>query len=161
MPKQILSPQTCAECRLCCVFDCYDVWNTPVIAPELRNKIQKILPDAEFLSAGAESYRFRMHPESNSFACPLLNPEKGCLLGDEKPFDCRIFPFRLMHLDDSIVIAVSPLCDALTQYSLKTLLDFVKAELAETVFAYAEQHPDAVHVYDPLYPVLLWKPMKF
>ncbi|MBR0484648.1 MAG: hypothetical protein IJJ69_07740 [Oscillospiraceae bacterium] len=161
MLKQILSSQTCAECRQCCIFDCYDVWNTPVIVPELRMKIQKILPDAEFVSAGTASYRFRLCPDGDSFACPLLHPETGCLLGEEKPFDCQIFPFRMMHLQDSIVIAVSPLCDALTQYSLKTLLDFVKTELAEKLFIYAEQHPDVVHVYDPLYPVLLWKPVKF
>ncbi len=131
--------------------------------PEIRQKIQAVLPDAEFVSAGTESYLFRIvpRPDQDFFPCPMLNPDSGCLLGEDKPFDCQIFPFRMMQIQNQTVIAVSPLCDAVMQYSMKALLEFVKSELAETLFAYADRHPDVVHVYDPFYPVLLWKPQKF
>ena len=161
MLTKLLSRCTCAECQQCCIFDSYDIWNTPVLVPEIRNKIRQILPEMEFISTGTESYLFKIHTEAESFSCPLLSTEQGCLLGEDKPFDCQIFPLRMMHLDSSIVIAVSPLCDAVMQHSMKTLLNFLKQELAETLFAYAEQHPDVIHVYDPFYPVLLWKPQKF
>ena len=31
MLRNILSPETCAKCRICCIFDKYDVWETPVV----------------------------------------------------------------------------------------------------------------------------------
>ena len=39
MLRNILSPETCAKCRICCIFDKYDVWETPVVSAELYEKI--------------------------------------------------------------------------------------------------------------------------
>ena len=163
MLTKLLSRKTCAECRLCCVFESYDIWNTPLLTPEIRDKAKRILPDAQFLPKGENSYIFRIVPERNQefFSCPLLDPQKGCMLDTEKPFTCQIWPFCIMELKGRQLISVAPFCEAVMQYSMGTLLKFLKSELAEKIFAYAEQYPDIVQPYDDLYPVLLWKPNQF
>ena len=90
MLTKLLDRSTCAQCRLCCVFDRYDVWETPVLSEEICRKILTLLPEAEFISKGQESFIFRVREldENDLFTCPLLDPQKGCRLGTEKPFDC-------------------------------------------------------------------------
>ncbi|MCR5717486.1 MAG: YkgJ family cysteine cluster protein [Oscillospiraceae bacterium] len=163
MLTKLLCRKTCAQCRLCCVFDSYDFRETPVFDRRMRDRIASLLPDAAVVSAGTDSFRFRLTvtDDEGGCACPLLDPENGCMLGEDKPFVCRLFPFRVMHLNGRRVIAVSPLCDALTEKPLAVLLRFVRDELADPVFAYAAAHPDEVQPYDALCPVLLWEPQTF
>lgn len=163
MLTKLLQRETCAGCRLCCIFDRYDVWETPVFSEEKRRKVLELLPDAEFISKGRESYIFRVREldENDLFTCPLLDPTKGCMLGTEKPFDCAIWPFRIMDVNGRQAITIAPICDAMTAQPLGTLLSFLKEELADTIFAYAAEHPDVVQPYDDLYPILLWKPRNF
>ncbi|MDE5565032.1 MAG: hypothetical protein K2I93_07735 [Oscillospiraceae bacterium] len=158
----LLSRQTCAMCRKCCVFGRYDVLNTPVLNSEVRQKTERLLPEARFLSKGEASWLFRMEVprEDGMFTCPLLHSENGCMLGDEKPFTCRIWPVQIMDVNGRLAITVSPLCEAIAALPLGTLLRFVKTQLAEEIFSYADAHPDEVQSYDGLSPVLVWKPQK-
>lgn len=162
MLTKLLSRETCAQCRLCCVFDRYDVWETPVLSKEIRQKILALLPETEFVSKGQESYLFRVRTldENDLFTCPLLDPAKGCMLGTEKPFDCQIWPFRIMDVGGRQAITIAPICEAMTAQPVGTLLSFLKEGLADTIFAYAAAHPDVVQPYDDLYPILMWKPRK-
>ena len=159
MLTKLLSRETCADCQLCCVFDRYDIWETPVLSPEIREKAAALLPDAEFIRKGEESYLFRIREldHEDLFACPLLDQSTGCMLGEEKPFDCQIWPFRIMELDGRQTITIAPICQAMTALSIGTLLDFLRESLAETIFSYAQQHPDVIKPYDTMYPILLWK----
>ena len=50
MLKNILSKESCASCRLCCVFDRYDVWETPVFTEYICERIRYAKPDAEFVA---------------------------------------------------------------------------------------------------------------
>ncbi len=160
MLTKLLSRATCAECRLCCIFDRYSIWETPVISPELRRKIETLLPDAEFISKGEESYIFRIREleENDLFTCPMLDPAKGCLLGTEKPFDCQIYPFQVTEIDNRQAIILSTLCETVAELSVNVLMKFLKEGTAEIIFSYAEQHPDVIRPYDNMSPVLLWKP---
>ena len=98
MLRNILSPETCAKCRMCCIFDKYDVWETPVVSAELYEKIHAARPELKFVSKGdSGAYIFNMEEtwdsERELFICPALDPDKGCTLGDNKPFDCKIWPY--------------------------------------------------------------------
>ncbi len=163
MLTKLLSRETCADCRLCCIFDRYDVWETPILSQEMRQRIQEMLPDVEFISKGQESYIFRVREldENDLFTCPLLDPAKGCRLGTEKPFDCQIWPFRIMNVNGRRAITIAPICEAMAAQPIGTLLKFLREELAETIFAYSAAHPDVVQPYDDLYPILLWEPQTF
>ncbi len=156
--KKILSGKACAECRLCCIFDRYEVWETPVFTQEIRDRISKAVPSAKFIPKdGGFIFRVEEFGPDGLFTCPALT-EKGCMLGDDKPFDCRIWPYRIMNVGGRRAITIASLCGELYNRPLSQLVDFLKEGLAEKIFAYAEAHPEIVKPYYEGYPVLLFQP---
>lgn len=155
MLKKILSGESCANCRLCCVFDRYDVWETPVFTEDIKNKILEKAPDTQFLPVeGGYIFKVSEFDDEGLFSCPALT-ENGCMLGDEKPFDCRIWPYRIMNVGGRRVITIASICDELYNRPLSQLVDFLKEGLGEKIFAYADAHPEIVKPYYEGYPVLM------
>ena len=88
MLKKILSPQTCAKCRVCCVFDRSDIWEIPVISDELKSKLSG---KAEFVERdGVCTFAMPFKDGEELVSCPMLTGS-GCALGDDKPFDCKVW----------------------------------------------------------------------
>ncbi len=157
MLKKILSGESCAQCRLCCVFDRYDVWETPVFTEDIKNKILENAPDTQFLPVdGGYIFKVREFDDEGLFSCPALT-EKGCILGDEKPFDCRIWPYRIMNIGGRRAITIASICDELYNRPLSQLVDFLKEGLGDEIFAYADVHPEIVKPYYEGYPVLMFE----
>lgn len=155
MLKKILDKKTCAECKLCCIFDRYDIWETPVFDEDTRNKLESIA-DAEFIQKdGGYIFKAEKFDDEGLFTCPALDPKKGCILGDEKPFDCRIWPYRIMKIGDKRVISIASICEAMYNKPLSELVGFLKDGLADKIFSYADSHPEIVKPYDTSYPILL------
>lgn len=160
MLKKILKGSSCAECRLCCIFDRYDVWETPVFTPEIRDKILEVKPATKFISKD-NGYIFRVEEFSDEglFSCPALT-ENGCILSDGKPFDCRIWPYRIMNISGRRAITIASICDELYNRPLSQLVDFLKEGLADEIFRYADSHPEIVKPYYEGYPVLMFETKK-
>lgn len=157
MLKNILSPSSCAECRLCCIFDRYDVWETPVFTAEIRDRIIAARPGTEFVTKdGGYIFKVTEFNEEQLFSCPALT-ENGCMLGDDKPFDCRIWPYRIMEVGGRRAITIASICDEMYHRPLSQLVDFLKNGLADEIFAYADLHPEIVKPYYEGYPVLLFE----
>lgn len=157
MLKKILSGESCANCRLCCVFDRYDVWETPVFTEDIKNKILEKAPDTQFLPVeGGYIFKVSEFDDEGLFSCPALT-EKGCMLGDEKPFDCRIWPYRIMNIGGRRAITIASICDELYNRPLSQLVDFLKEGLGEKIFSYADAHPEIVKPYYEGYPVLMFE----
>ena len=52
--------------------------------------------------------------ENEEVPCFFLDPDKGCTLSyEDKPFDCKIWPLRIMKKDDEYVIALTPTCPSI------------------------------------------------
>lgn len=155
MLKEILSGDTCAKCRMCCVFDRYDIWETPVFDENSRNLVMKYDHEAKFARKG-RGFVLNVGEitDGELYNCPALT-ENGCVLGDNKPFDCRIWPFRIMERDGKRVIAVSTLCEEIHNRDHEELKTFLKKGLAAEIFAYADKNPEAVKPYYDNYTVIL------
>ncbi len=157
MLKKILDNRTCAECKLCCIFDRYDIWETPVFDEHAKNKLES-LADVEFVQKdGGYIFKAEKFDDEGLFTCPALDSEKGCMLGDEKPFDCRIWPYRIMQIGDKRAITIAGICDSMYNKPLSELVGFLKKGLADTIFRYADSHPEIVKPYDNSYPVLMFE----
>lgn len=154
MLTEILSRETCAGCKICCTFDNYDIWETPVVSGELKEKILKLKPEQKFIHKD-NSYLFRMEKADDQplFLCPMLG-EKGCILGNDKPFDCRIWPFRIMNLNGNRVITLSPVCPSIYKKPIGELVNFLNKGLAKQIFKEAAINPDIVKKYIEGYPIL-------
>lgn len=147
MLKGLLSPEECAECRLCCSFEGYDLFNTPTVTEAAAKHIREKLPGQGFVKVG-ESFLMKMsyEPESELYPCPLLDKRKGCIMGDRKPFECRIWPFRVMRRGERLVIVLSPICPKVREKP-EELVRRKAEELAEEIFAEAESCPELVKPY--------------
>ena len=157
MLKKILSGESCAKCRLCCIFDRYEVWETPVFTEEIRRRIEEARPGNRFISKdGGYIFRVEELKADELFSCPALT-DKGCMLGDDKPFDCRIWPYRIMEVGGRRAITLASICGELYNRPLSQLVGFLKEGLADEIFAYADQHPEIVKPYYEGYPVLLFE----
>ncbi len=138
MLKNILSGESCAKCRLCCIFDKYDIWETPTVSDELFEKIGSKFPDGEL------------------FHCPLLDKKSGCKLGDDKPFDCKIWPYRIMEFGGKRVITIASICPEMYKKPLSALVaELEENDLAKKIFHEADIHPEIVKPYQKGYPILL------
>ncbi len=153
MLESILSPRSCRNCRVCCGFTREDIWEIPLIYKENRTSVEKML-GVGLVPRGKE-FVFDMDFNSNGVSyCPALS-ENGCTLGELKPFDCAVWPFRVNALGDMRVITVSPVCETVFSLPLKTLSDFVRKDgFAEKMFTEAHMHPDIVKPYIGGYPIL-------
>lgn len=155
MLKNILSGKECAECRICCVFDRYDLWETPVISEDLKKEINDIYPNQQFIKKES-SFLFKMEEQEDElYYCPMLDKSKGCVLGELKPFDCRIWPYRIMNFEGRRVISIASICPSLYNKPLSILVDELqKNGLAGIVLDYAGKNPDIVKDYQKGYPIL-------
>lgn len=155
MLKNILSPADCADCRICCVFDRYDLWETPTIPSEMKESLEELNPSLKFIKKG-KSYIFRMSPDDEGlYYCPMLT-ETGCSLRDSKPFECKIWPYRIMNFNGSLVIGVASICPTMYNKRLSELVRELKENnLAERIFEAAKKCPDMIKPYSESYPILL------
>lgn len=157
MLKKILKGSSCASCRLCCIFDRYDIWETPVFTSEIRDRILSAKPETEFVPKdGGYIFMVEKFSDEGLFSCPALT-ENGCMLGDDKPFDCRIWPYRIMEISGRRAITIASICDELYNRPLSQLVEFLKCGLADEIFRYADTHSEIVKPYYEGYPVLLFE----
>ncbi len=153
MLKKILGSDSCKSCRVCCGFDENDKWEIPLIFSELRDKVEDRL-GSRLIPRGNE-YVFDMEFDGDKVIyCPALG-ENGCTLGELKPFDCLIWPFRVNRLGEYKVITVSPVCKSVSSLPLERLTRFVSEDgFARKLFDAADKHPDMVKPYINGYPIL-------
>lgn len=173
MLSSILSKNTCAACKFCCSFRRQSLWETPLFPPEIAEKLQKtneygvtgeFAPASDAARDAHESqnaYRlvlennYRTDDPEEEVPCTFLDPERGCLLKPEdKPFDCSIWPLRIMDKDGELVIALTPTCPAIGAVPNQALIDLVKNGLGEQIFEYAKTHPYIVKEYREGFPVV-------
>jgi len=127
MLQQILTKQNCAECKGCCFFDSDDCWELP-----------------QSVTA--------MTKDGGGLVCEHLTPD-GCGLGDAKPAECALYPFRVMRLGDYRLIALSCYCEAVARLPLADIKRFVENKQGE-ILALADDNPEIVKEYNSEYIIL-------
>lgn len=154
MFKKILTAKDCADCRLCCTFERYELVDTPVITCEMKARLAEHYPQLRFISHG-ENHLFRMEQDERElFVCPMLT-EHGCTLGGDKPFECEMWPFRAMDMDGKTVIVIDPLCKPAYNKPLSIIMEELENDgLADRIFEAAKKYPELVHPFRKGYPVL-------
>lgn len=166
MLSEILKKEDCAACRFCCSFRRQSLWETPVFTSENIEAIEADLKkDASVLqSFSFENNTYARYDLSDNYKtvdseeeapCPYLY-ENGCILdANEKPWDCKIWPLRVMKKDDaSIVIALTPTCPSVNKIDVNKVQEFVNNKLADSLFEYALNHSYLIKDYHEGFPIL-------
>ncbi|MCL2018660.1 MAG: hypothetical protein FWG70_02780 [Oscillospiraceae bacterium] len=150
MLDRLLSENDCAECKLCCNFYEGEFWEVPVIDDDLA---QLISGKYDFNLIGDNRVFKLNRDEKGLYFCPALD-KNGCKLGDDRPFDCKLWPFRAMKLGEFIVITVSPLCKKVGEKTLCELSEFVGSQLTDKIKARVLKYPAHIKDYVHSYPIL-------
>lgn len=157
MLTEILSRESCAECKVCCVFDKEDCWEMPLIKSDLAAAVEKDHPNVKMRKTGVCSVFEPDFEEDGLARCPMLT-EKGCKLGDNKPFDCRIWPFRIMKRDKLLMLTLSPVCETVSKLPVSRISEFAE-KISDKIFEEAKGNPEMIKDYIDGYPVFAVREM--
>lgn len=158
MLSRVLSRSSCAACKFCCSFRRQSLWETPLFPPEVVEKLSK--PNeygvvGEFRDGQIVLGGYKTADPEEEVPCTFLNPERGCILKPEdKPFDCSIWPLRIMRKDGELVIALTPTCPSVGVLPSKALVDLVQDGLGDKIFEYAKTHPEIIKEYRVGFPII-------
>jgi hypothetical protein len=161
MLGKVLKKETCAECRFCCSFRRCSLWETPLFPMETVEKLEnKKFVRQTFNGATCGqmdlNYKYKTDDPQEEASCEFLDPLRGCALSaDDKPFDCKIWPLRIMREDGRLVIGLTPTCPAINEVGEQTMRELVQSGLGITIRDYALAHPFIVKDYKDGFPVLM------
>ena len=163
MLSSILKKSDCASCKFCCSFRRQSLWETPVFSKEVTEQLQKLFPEAHFRAVGKSSMTidlsmlYKTDNPDEEVPCPFLDTTKGCLLPPElKPFDCSIWPFRAVRVDDKKVsVALTPTCPAINKVPREKIIELLDSGLGKKILDYAESNPDIIKENSEFFLVLL------
>lgn len=202
MLSSILSKSDCAACKFCCSFRRQSLWETPVFYEEDISKIQKLFPEVRFRELKAEADnsnavetgisnskvytfdiydKYKTNSREEEAPCPFLDTEKGCKLPQElKPFDCKIWPLRVVRLpeDDGLAeiskspaafaassaeissrlaVVLTPTCPAINKIPFEKVQALSEGGLGKTILEYAATHPQMIKEYSEFLSKIVYK----
>ncbi len=158
MLSRVLSKQSCAACKFCCSFRRQSLWETPLFPPEVVEKLSK--PNeygvvGEFRNGQIVLGGYRTDDPEEEVPCTFLDPHKGCILkAEDKPFDCSIWPLRVMNKGGELVIALTPTCPTIGATPRSELVELVKNGLGAKIFEYVKTHPYIIKEYREGFPII-------
>ncbi len=153
MLSKILSNETCGKCKGCCYFDKDDLWEVPLLTPETADIIEKNYPETKLIkNKSLMSFDVPELSGDEMFVCPMLT-DKGCILKDDKPFDCKIWPFRIMYDENkNVSIAVSAYCKPVSSMPKEKLKDFlISSGLIDKIKKYYLEYPESIKKFSKDY----------
>ena len=158
MLESILSPSECAECKFCCSFRHKNALATPLFDAELLERLKALCPPAKFVKVddvmSTIDIEERYVTDSPDEEAPCwFNDGKGCILGEEKPFDCATWPLRVMRKDGRLVIALSLGCRTVCSKPVVEVMELAE-KLSGAMLDYAKKCTAYIKDYREGYPIL-------
>ena len=158
MLTQFFTPQQCAECKLCCNFRRSSAWETPALPAPLAEELRAAGVPIEQRADGSCSFRltYLSADPAETANCPMLDTCRGCTLPREKrPFECRIWPLRLMRTDSGhLVLGLYRGCPALSPSVRRQITAYATDDLLPTLLSHAKLHPHSVRPLDAAYDII-------
>ena len=113
---------------------------------DILHKFLLIIPSTAYCTQDSEE----------EAACDYLDAHKGCILTQEdKPFDCKIWPLRIMRKGDRLVIALTPTCPSIGREPSEELKELVNNGLGEVIYNYAKENPFIIKEYKEGFPIIM------
>ncbi len=157
MLTNIISSADCASCKLCCNFLRSSAWETPALDKELVFLLQEEgIPLVQRPDGSTSFYlHYCSESENETALCPMLSPLTGCSLPRRmRPFECRIWPLRLMKQSGHLVIGLYKYCPALDEERRLALVELACTKLLPYLLEYAQKHPLSVRDVNPNYDTI-------
>jgi Fe-S-cluster containining protein len=157
-----LKKSDCASCKFCCSFRRQSLWETPVFSKEVAEQLKAAFPDAKFRRVGKSSMTidleklYKTNNPEEEVPCPFLDSKKGCCLPpDLKPFDCSIWPFRAVRINqEKVSVALTPTCPSVNKVPREKIMELLNDGLGKKILDYARENPDIIKENSEFFLVL-------
>ncbi len=150
MLKSILSKEACAKCRICCSFVEADVWE----APAFNEREYGIIVNNERIDSNAfkkigNEYKaiYEFKDEKEILLCPCLDEKNGCMIEDDKPFECKIWPIRVFKVDGELRLGVCKSCPELLEETNRKLEILMNEGFRDKVIEEVKKNPSIISEY--------------
>ncbi len=152
MLKKILKRETCAQCRICCVYDDSDVWDAPGFTEE-EYKENKDKTEASFSQRDDGLYYLQMEKDSEGiYTCPCLS-DRGCTLGDSRPLRCSLWPLYIINTEHGLGFALSPVCPEVWKLGSEEIFEAIR-DIIPSLIKTAREYPALIENLSPEYRMI-------
>ena len=159
----LLSPKDCAQCKFCCSCRRSSLWENVIFDDELYSRVKEEYPEAKFMEIPLGSRVSHMLDFSGLYKTDDPDEEAlcffnrdGCLLGADKPFECAIWPLRVMDRDGTLTLGYCLDCPIFAAIDPDRIMQFIREEkLDEMIFDYTAKHPETIKSFRGHYQVLM------
>ena len=155
----LLTPEDCAKCQFCCSFRRCSLWETPIFSPDEIDKLQSKYAGVKFKKVKDDAYmidvddRYKTDDSEEEVFC-AFNKGKGCIMNEDKKFECSAWPFRVMRKDGELVIAYCKDCRVFAKKSLEEIQSVLDNGLDGKLADYAKKFPAYIRDYRENYRVM-------
>lgn len=146
MLESILKQSDCSSCKLCCKFQEDELIDAPTFTIEEVIKAKSLCNQVQFHERDGIN-QIILLPYQDKYICPLLSPT-GCLMGEERPFDCKSWPFYLMKQNNRFLIALSKECPVVARKSIIDILSCLSSEFISQCETIISRYPAMVTEYN-------------
>ena len=159
MLSKILSSKECASCRNCCIFHEESRWEAPVASGEQAEKIKKALHNDQAVSLSHNRYLLQTvqrdsipYDGAEPYRCAALDETSGCrLASDEKPFDCSLWPLRIMRKNNKLFITIAKGCSSVDDAFIQKVKLLLQEGLQQKILNEINKNPDIIKECAPNY----------
>ncbi len=120
MQFEFLDPAFCLKCKGCCRFINKDSIFRPSVSKDfaIKHNIQR-----------DNLKKIKLIKEKNLFYCPFLELKTNkCKIYDERPLDCRLYPFLLLDIENKVYLGIDENC-----LFYKERKNFLESKIEEAV----------------------------
>lgn len=147
MLKNILSPQICKTCKICCNYTSKSLWDIPGFTlDEYKNVIAHYPEFKSQCYRKNNLYYFKPIQISNDmYLCPFLRND-GCSLGKDKPFKCAIWPLYVVNYESKVFLSISNVCPNIIEITPNILENELQTSI-EKIEQTVRLHPELIEIY--------------
>jgi Fe-S-cluster containining protein len=148
--KQIVPSSLCFTCDVCCRFP----EETSFLAPFFTEEEIGALPGNKkkfFPSEQGAKIKLVPHTDGEGCICPNFDPKtQHCLIYEERPLDCRIYPFALLRdREGAVALGIDTKCPFIQEHAwdpqMKRDAEDARAFLeSDPIVAVLESHPGLI-----------------
>ena len=146
MLKKILCSEDCAKCQICCKFEQDELIDAPTFTEEEMLKSLSKKGNLLFAERG-QVYQIVLESWRGKYICPLLT-HMGCILDDERPFDCKLWPFYVMRKNRKYVITITEDCPVVNKKSISIIKSCIDNVFLERCRRVISEYPDMITDYN-------------
>lgn len=160
--KELIPQNICLACQGCCRYrQAVSSWSPFFLPKEAAELIERKIVDKSVFQEeiGKDApVSVKLSRKEDFYICPFLEYSSNkCVIYNDRPLECRLYPFLLIRTKDAVSLAIDENCpyakEILNAGTLKETLDYLMAFFASEEFKKSTEtlFKNSEAIYPPQY----------